>query len=268
MSSPRVSVIMPVYNTAAYLGEAIQSILDQSYGDFEFIIINDGSTDHSEQIINSFNDPRIIYLNNEENQGLVYTLNRGVNLASGEWIARMDGDDISLPIRFEEQMQYLHDHPYVDVLATTVQLIDEQGADAGIWVDDQSAILPEQILAHLPVNNCIAHPTVMVRAEILKKFKYLEEQAQAEDYDLWLRMASRGYVIHKLNETLVKHRISRTSFTRSRQQNVFSKLAITKFRFAKKAWRSGNRGSFVFKTYCYACLDEIKAWMKPIKQKL
>jgi len=268
MSSPRVSVIMPVYNTAAYLGEAIQSILDQSYADFEFIIINDGSADHSEQIINSFNDPRIIYLSNNQNQGLVYTLNRGVDLASGEWIARMDGDDISLPIRFEEQMQYLHDHPYVDVLATTIQLIDESGQQAGIWTGDRAAILPGQILAYLPVNNCIAHPSVMVRAEVLKKFKYLEEQAQAEDYDLWLRLAASGYVIHKLDETLLKHRIIASSFTRSRQHNVFRKLADTKFRFARRAWKSGNRGSFVYKTCYYACLDKLKAWLKPIKQKL
>lgn len=268
MSSPRVSVIMPVFNTAEYLGEAIQSILDQSYADFEFIIINDGSTDHSEKIINSFNDPRIIALKNERNQGLVFTLNRGVNLARGEWIARMDGDDISLPIRFEEQMQYLHDHPYVDVLATTVQLIDEQGRDAGIWADDHANILPQQILDYLPVNNCIAHPSVMVRTEVLKKFKYLEEQAQAEDYDLWLRIAARGYVIHKLAETLLKHRITRFSFTRSRQQNVFSKLAITKFRFAKKAWKTGNRSGFVRRTYYYACLDGVKAWLKPIKRQL
>jgi glycosyltransferase involved in cell wall biosynthesis len=268
MSSPTVSVIMPVFNTAEHLGEAIQSILDQRYANFEFIIINDGSTDHSKQIINSFNDPRIITLENEQNQGLVFTLNRGVNLARGEWIARMDGDDISLPIRFEEQMQYLHNHPYVDVLATTVQLIDEHGTDAGIWADDYANILPNQILDYLPVNNCIAHPSVMVRTQVLKKFTYLAEQAQAEDYDLWLRIAANGYVIHKLDHTLLKHRITRFSFTRSRQQNVYSKLATTKFRFAKNAWKNGNHSSFVRRTYWYACLDAVKAWLKPIYQKL
>ncbi len=258
---------MPVYNTAPYLREAIQSILDQRYDNFEFIIINDGSTDQCTDIIDQFTDPRIIPLTNDGNKGLVYTLNRGVDMAKGEWIARMDGDDISSPIRFEEQMQYLHDHPFVDVLATRVQLINENGGEAGIWQDDQAAIRPDQIMQHLPINNCIAHPTVMIKTELLKRFRYQESQAQAEDYDLWLRLAASGHVIHKLDEMLVKHRILSSSFTRSRQQNVFRKLAATKFRFAGNAWKSGYSKRFVIKTYGYACGDLVMSWLKPLKQK-
>jgi hypothetical protein len=149
-----------------------------------------------------------------------------------------------------------------------VQLIDEQGRDAGVWKDDVAATRPEQILNYLPVNNCIAHPSVVVRAELLKEFGYLEEQSQAEDYDLWLRLAAKGHVIHKLDETLLKHRIIQSSFTRSRQQNIFRKLADTKFRFARRAWKSGNRSSFVMRTYALACLDACKSWLKPLKQRV
>ena len=95
-----ISVLMPVYNVEKYLQEAIESILNQTYSNFEFLIINDGSSDKSGEIINSYNDSRIVYLQNNKNKGLVYTLNYGISLAKGEYIARMDGDDISLPDRF------------------------------------------------------------------------------------------------------------------------------------------------------------------------
>ena len=266
MSKPRVSVIMPVYNTAIYLGEAMVSVLSQTFSDFEFLIINDGSTDDCDAVISRFHDSRIRYLKNEQNMGLVYTLNRGIDEARGQWIARMDGDDISLPDRFAEQMLYLSSHPEVDVLACRVELIDENGNSSGEWREDAAAVAAEEIIDHLPVNNCIAHPTVMISADVLKQFRYLPEQSQAEDYDLWLRLAASGKIIHKLDKILLKHRIIRSSFTRSRQQNVFAKLAETKFRFVSYARKNGISGSLVRKTYINACMDKILSWLKPIKR--
>jgi glycosyltransferase involved in cell wall biosynthesis len=266
MPTPRISVIMPVFNAAVYLGEAINSILTQTLSDFEFIIINDGSTDGSEEVIKGFHDPRIFYLKNEKNMGLVYSLNRGIDAARGEWIARMDGDDISLPDRFAEQMLYLALHPNVDALACRVQLIDEMGNESDNWRDDIAAVTPEQILEHLPVNNCIGHPTIMIRTDVLKTYRYLPEQAQAEDYDLWLRLASTGKVIHKLDHILLKHRIIKTSFTRSRQDNVYAKLAETKFRFLSYARKNKVKGSFVRKVYINACVDKVLSWLKPLKR--
>jgi glycosyltransferase involved in cell wall biosynthesis len=257
---------MPVYNTATYLGEAISSVLSQTFSDFEFIIINDGSTDDSETVISGFHDIRIRYFRNERNMGLVYTLNRGIDEARGQWIARMDGDDISLPDRFAEQMLYLGSHPEVDVLATRVELIDENGNASGEWLHDAAAVTAHEIIDHLPVNNCIAHPTVMINTAVLKQFRYLPEQSQAEDYDLWLRLAASGKLIHKLDRVLVKHRIIRSSFTRSRQQNVFAKLAETKFRFVAYAKKNGIRGSLVRKTYINACMDKLLSWLKPLKK--
>ena len=262
MPSPWVSVIMPVYNTSKYLGDAIQSILQQSFTNFEFIIIDDASTDDSENIIHSFNDPRIRFFKNQENKGLVYTLNKGLDLAEAEWIARMDGDDLSMPDRFEKQWSYLNEHPSVEILATTVTLINEDGKATGKWNDDISAISTSEIAGRLPLNNCIAHPTVFIKTSLLKKYRYNPDQAMSEDYDLWLRMVADGVEIHKLNEPLVEHRILKSSFTRSSKLNVFKKLAKVKYGFAMNAMRQGKGNAFVYKTLLYSRLDALKGWLK------
>ena len=268
MSTPLVSILIPVYNTAAYLTQAIQSILEQDYTAMEIILINDGSTDGSEDIIHSFHDPRIRYIRNEQNMGLVYTLNKGIELSEGKYIARMDGDDVSLPGRITEQVAYLEAHPNVGLLATTVSLINEQDAPIGFWEAERQHITPEQIRAYLPKDNCLAHPTVMCSAALLKKYRYRKEQSQAEDYDLWLRMAADGIVIHKLPQAFVQHRIVQHSFTRSRQQNVFLKLAQTKFRFVQHAWSQGRWNAFVWKTLVFGCFDRVRAIGKTIKKSV
>jgi glycosyltransferase involved in cell wall biosynthesis len=265
MSQPLVSVIMPVYNTASYLKEAIESILDQTFGDFEYIIINDGSSDHSDDVVRSFNDTRIKYVSNQGNKGLVYTLNRGLDLATGQYIARMDGDDISLPDRFQLQLSYLQQHPLVDVLATRVKLINENGAALADWADESKMISAADIFSFLPVNNCLAHPSIMAKSSVMKSFRYREDQKESEDYDLWLRLAAAGKQIHKLEQSLVKHRIRPSSFTRNRQQNVFRKLSDTKSRFAIAEIRRGNINPFVIKTLGYAGVDRVKAFFKSMK---
>lgn len=268
MSTPLVSILIPVYNTAAYLTRAIQSILDQQYTPMEIILINDGSTDASETILRSFQDPRIRYVSHAQNMGLVYTLNEGIDLSAGKYIARMDGDDVCLPGRIAQQVGYLEAHPEVSVLATRVSLINEQDEPIGYWEADQQNIEPEQIRAFLPKDNCLAHPSIMAKAELLKRYKYRTEQSQAEDYDLWLRLAADGVVIHKLPEAFVQHRIVHNSFTRSRQQNVFRKLAKTKFRFVSYAFGQGRWNGFVWKSFGYACMDQIKAIGKTLKKSV
>ncbi|TAH05457.1 MAG: glycosyltransferase [Sphingobacteriales bacterium] len=268
MSTPLVSILIPVYNTAAYLTRAIQSILEQQYPSMEIILINDGSTDASETIIQSFQDPRIRYVKNEQNLGLVYTLNKGIDLSAGKYIARMDGDDMCLPGRITQQVAYLEAHPEVGVLASRVSLINEMDKPIGNWAADEQNTTPEQIRGFLPKDNCLAHPSIMAKAEMLKKYKYRSEQSQAEDYDLWLRMAADGVVIHKLPDELVQHRIVHNSFTRSRQQNVFKKLAKTKFRFVGHALSNGRWNGFVWKTLGYACMDQLKAIGKTLKKSI
>ena len=265
MSTPLVSIIMPVYNTAPYLAESVSSILDQEFTDFEFIIIDDGSTDGSDNLLRNFQDPRILFFSNEGNKGLVYTLNRGLELARGIYIARMDGDDVSLPGRIAKQVEYLQKHHEVDLLASRVELINEKGASIGEWKDEARHVSQKSIRSFLPINNCIAHPSIMAKADKLKKYGYDKRQAQAEDYDLWLRMCADGLLIHKLDEVLVKHRILESSFTRKRQENVFKKLSETKWRFAWNAISEGRVNAFVLKTLFFACIDALKAILKPSK---
>lgn len=212
---PEISVIMPVYNTGTYLKEAIDSILLQTFTDFEFIIVNDGSTDHSRDVIKSYTDSRIRYLPNEKNEGLSYTLNKGVAAAQGRYIARMDGDDISLPERFEKQLAFLNEKN-ADLVATTVKRIGSDGQPLPDWHADVAHQTYQQIKHYLPKDNCLAHPTVLGKAELFKRYPYQQEQRLAEDYDLWLRLIAAGYRIEKMKEPLLLHRILHTSFTFAR----------------------------------------------------
>ena len=267
MPVPKVSILLPVYNVSAYLGEAIRSILQQSFTDFELIILNDGSTDETENVVLSFSDKRIRYIINEHNSGLIYTLNKGIDLATAEWIARMDGDDIADHQRIEKQWQYIQANPGIKVLATRVQLINESGEPNGRWKEDESEVTPEQIKGFLPKNNCIAHPSIMISTELMKKYRYDKRQLHNEDYDLWLRLSADGVEIHKIDQPLLYHRIHTSSVTRKDQENVFFKLARTKFRFVKNEFSIGKINRFVIGTFFYATTDWVKGVLKSIFSK-
>lgn len=224
---------MPVYNGERYLREAIESILNQTFPDFEFLIINDGSTDHSVEIIASYNDPRIKLIHNETNIGLISTLNRGIDLANGEYIARMDCDDVSLPERLEKQVAYLDENLTCAVIATNVIFLDEQGISRGIWEDDAKTNIYEEIRSFLPKANCIAHPSIMIREETLKIYRYNPLQYASEDYDLWLRLCADGKRIEKITEPLLKYRIHPLSITSKSNLNFPElKQVRTKITFA------------------------------------
>lgn len=212
--SPLVSVIMPVYNSEKFVAEAINSILVQTFTNFEFIIIDDGSTDNSYAIIKSFADKRIQVYHNEENCGLVYCLNKGVSIARGKYIARMDADDISMPRRLEKQVAYLEAHPECSVLATYIDIIDEDSRPKLPWFTERAARTPEEIFQIMVHENCIAHSTVVLRTADLPQPAYLRVHL-AEDWDLWLRILRKGPVIHKLTESLVKYRVHKSSITQN-----------------------------------------------------
>ncbi len=266
MKPPVVSVVIPLYNCAPFLREAMDSLLAQTFTDFELICINDGSTDDTEKIALSYTDLRIRYFANDSNMGLVYTLNKGIELSTGEFIARMDGDDWCYPERFGLQVDFFRQHPDARILATTIELMDENGKPIGYWEDERRAITPAQIRKKLPKDNCIAHPTVMARAEIFRQFRYDGRQRQAEDYDLWLRIAAAGIPVNKLDNALVKHRIVRNSFTRKRQRNVFLKNARTKFRFYRYQTFGKKLSRFCIATLFYACVDGLKGMLKKFKR--
>jgi glycosyltransferase involved in cell wall biosynthesis len=192
---------MPTYNAGRWLREAIESILSQTFTHFELIIIDDGSTDDSDQIIRSFTDPRIRSVRNERNSGLVAALNLGVSLCRGKYIARMDGDDRSHPARLEKQYRYLQTHPAVGLCGAWAKVVDEKDRPISRLVLQTD---PRDVLIHLLFSVPLVHPACMIRAEILKNNPY--HDVGAEDYDLWRRL-STSVTMTNLPEFLLQYRL-------------------------------------------------------------
>jgi glycosyltransferase involved in cell wall biosynthesis len=230
MNMPLVTVLMPVYNAERFLKQAIQSVLAQTFADFELLIINDGSTDSSVSIIQSFHDKRIRLVHNEKNSGVIDTLNKGISLATGKYIARMDADDYCLPTRFEKQVQYLEQHAEVIVLAACVLQVNAQDDDLGSWDDDIHNTSPQQIFRALAKTNCIAHPTVMMRTGIIQAYAYNKKQKGSEDWDLWMRLVSEGHRIDKLPECLLKYRLHAASVTALHNRELTTEKKINRVR--------------------------------------
>ena len=181
---PRVTVLMPVYNGGDLLRQAIESILNQTYKDFELLIINDGSTDTSKDIATSFIDSRIQIVSNEFNLGLIASLNRGLEIARGEFIARMDADDISFPDRLEKQLRFMVNHPEIGICGTAIEKVDERGS--------KIVIMPEShhmICFFMLFDNPFAHNTIMFRSSLIRKhgLTYDHNFKYSEDYELWDR---------------------------------------------------------------------------------
>lgn len=200
----QVSVIMPVYNAEKYLREAIESILTQTFSDFEFLILNDGSTDHSIDIIRSYNDSRIRIHSSGVNRGLIFQLNKGLNLSRGKYIARMDADDISLPERLARQVEFLETHPEIGVLGTGVTIIDGDGNTSHTLQPPTQHVVIKWCLCF---NNLITHPSVMMRRQIVGQVGgYNPDMALAEDFDLWRRLSCVTR-LSNLKDLLVFYRI-------------------------------------------------------------
>ena len=217
---PKVSAIMPAYNAEKYIKEAIESILSQTFGDFEFIIINDCSKDATEEIILSYTDPRVVYIKNDENLRVARTLNKGLEIAQGEYIARMDADDISLPDRFEKQVKYLDTHPEVAVLGTNVEVFDEDGPICTGW----SSTDPAQMKVDLFFSCGLAHPSVMMRKNVIRELGGYDAQYEGlEDYQLWCRVAEK-YGVTTLPELLFRYRIHGGQVTKNPSPEYLSRM--------------------------------------------
>jgi glycosyltransferase involved in cell wall biosynthesis len=201
---PLVSVVMPVFNGEKYLREAIDSILNQTFADFEFIIINDGSTDDTLKIIKGYKDPRIVLIS-RKNKGLVASLNEGIEKARGKYIARMDADDISLPERFEKQVEYLEGHPDCILLGTQIRIItDVRGPDESFITKPISDFSSRLFLGY---GSIFAHPSIMANSKIMKKYPYRQSSWPAEDYYMWTSLAhKKQYTIHNLSSVLLDYR--------------------------------------------------------------
>ena len=228
-SSPMITVLMPVFNGEKFLQKAIQSILDQTFTDFEFIIINDGSDDSTLEIINLFHDPRIRVCSNEFSLGLVKSLNIGIKLARGRYIARMDCDDISLPTRLITQFRFLSIHPEISVCGSWIKTIG-----AGVGEIRKYPLTSEDIQCELLFRSPLAHPSVMFNREKLQdNLIYDERYEKAEDYELWVRL-SQSFNLANINQVLLlyrchNHQVSKTSTeTQKALSNILRQAQIQK----------------------------------------
>lgn len=208
--SPRVSVIMPVYNVAPFLKEAMDSILNQTYKDFEFIVLNDCSPDNSEEILDSYSDSRIVRFRGEKNVGFANILNTGIKMARGEFIARMDSDDISLPKRLEIQVSFLERHPEVDLVSAGMQRFGESEAILSHQTGYEDVKF--DALSFSPV----LHASSMWRRRrfVDNELYYRQEMVPAEDYDLWTRSLVRGLVLVNIPDVLYRYRTHNSQVTR------------------------------------------------------
>ncbi len=212
LSRPRITVLMPVYNGERFLASAIESVLTQSFADFEFLIINDGSTDRSVEIIQNYPDPRIRIVH-QENRGVAEALRMGIQLARGEYVARMDADDECVPERLALQKKVLDEHPEVCLVHGMHDLIDGSGK-----VVRKNCGLPrtdKQTKWLLLWGNIISHPTVMLRMTSLKAngLNFRPETNGAEDFDLWNRLSEKG-VFYYLPTVLLRYRMHAGSVNR------------------------------------------------------
>ena len=210
---PTLSVILPVYNGLPYLEEAINSVLNQSFKDFELIIINDGSTDGSVAVIEKFNDFQIRFLQ-QENQGLAATLNRAIALSDGKYIARQDQDDISFPLRLEKQVTFLEANPDVGMVGTGAEIwVGNDKTDRRLEHATDDALIKFGLL----FNNLFVHSSVMIRRSVIEKVGgYSEDKSRQppEDYELWSRVA-REFKLANLPEVLMAYREVQGSMSRT-----------------------------------------------------
>ena len=224
--TPKISVIMSVYNGEDYIEEAIESICNQTFKEWELIVINDCSTDNSSSIINkcALNDSRIKIHNNEVNLRLPKSLNKAISLASGKYIARMDADDISLPSRLEKQYKFMEENPDIALSSVRFMTIKNDvitSGGCGGRCDSDS------IRAMLLFTNPILHPGVIAKAEVLKNLEYDTNVTCTEDLELWTRFSMGNYKMAILNEYLLLYRIHDKQITQTtleRQHNEVVKI--------------------------------------------
>ena len=215
---------MSIYNGERYLKESIESIINQTLKDFEFIIIDDGSTDKSNKIINSYNDSRIKLLENNKNIGLTKSLNKGLELCKGEFIARMDADDISLPIRLEKQVNYMEKNKNVDVCGSWSMTIGKRVGEIRKYPSNH-----EEIRCQLLLNNIMCHSSVIIREKRISEgnIRYNPSLLYAQDFDFFVRMIN-DYRFSNIPEVLIHYRIhdNQIAEKKKNEQNLIANSII------------------------------------------
>ncbi len=197
---PKVTVLIPVYNRERYLRDAIDSLLAQTFTDFELLIIDDGSTDSSRELVRAYEDARIRLLCNEQNQGIPATRNRGIKEARGEYLAFLDSDDRALPERLARQVAFLDHHPDYAAVGSWVEWMDEAGRPLGRI--KRKTVDANRIAAERLFRSGLQNPTVLAHTKILRAYGHREDLALGSDYDLWARVAT-DFKLTNLPQVLV-----------------------------------------------------------------
>lgn len=237
-SQPPISVVMSVYNGGVHLAASIESILSQTFSNFEFIIIDDGSSDDSAKIIRSFNDPRL-RLVRQTNHGLVYSLNKGVSLARGEFIARQDADDISLPSRFEKELKLITSTEQLGLVGTFFTYIEEKNSKPTITIT--SPTKPIDLVRSFYIVNLFAHGSVMYRKAAFEQAGgYSDKYGPTEDYELWRRIAE-NWLVAQLPQSLYWYRLNPEGISHTKQE--------VQHRFTAEIIREQWQKPFVYKGY-------------------
>lgn len=229
MEQALVSVILPAYNAGPYIAEAVYSILAQTYTNFELILINDASTDTTKEEIQRFDDARIVYLENEENSGLIYTLNKGLAIAKGKYIIRMDADDASMPNRIEEQVAFMDAYPNIGVSGTGFRLFGAKDSDVQYETENDDIKL--QMLYHCR----FCHPSVIIRKQLIddNKLQYSADFSHAEDYELWARLAFTTQFAN-LPKILLKYRVHQESVSHKHTNTQrINSIRVIEYLFSK-----------------------------------
>lgn len=231
INEPLVSVVLPVYKGEKFLPDAIESILNQTYQNFEFLIVNDCSPDNSEEVIKSYNDPRIRLISNKNNLGLVGALNVGIDEAKGEYIARMDQDDISLPNRFKTQVNFMRKHPDIVLCGTYYKTFGDRFETMKFSTDSQEMSLT------LHFHSCIGHPTVMFNKAIIDKGNYRYPNViDTEDWAFWFELIESGEKMMNIDEVHLEYRLEGQSTTEQNKDvrkvqfmNMYERILPTLF---------------------------------------
>ncbi len=235
-----ISVLLPVYKPDfGLLAKAVGSVLGQDYKNLEVVIVEDPSDRLGREVIEGFSDRRIRYKLNDTRTSMIDQLNTGIGLSRGEYIARMDADDISMPSRLGQQLEFLREHPDISVVGTNIEIINEKGVSLGY------RRLPErheEIVRALRLYCSVAHPTVMFRKAAVIAEGLYQVSAPVEDWDLWCRLYKSGKKFHNIQEPLFKYRIhSQAGKITTMRKTLLAGIALKKRHFKNGIERWGFR---------------------------
>jgi len=245
LGAPRVSVILPCYNGARWISQAIKSVLAQTYKDFELLVIDDGSTDNSREIVSSYlHDGRVRYIY-QENRGFSGAINRGIKESKGDFIGFIGQDDLWLPYKLELQMRYFSKHRNVDLVHSSYFVIDSEGRVIGIRnVGIPNVSSKRELIEELFLRNFIGFETVLVKKRCFDEVGFFDERMVGfSDHDMWIRIAGKFNICGYIRKPLVKKRIHESQLSKVRMGDVFKdefllvKKAVDQYPFLKRIER-------------------------------